>query len=92
MTDNEYLNEVLEEMCDRVGAKFKDFDFSGQWFQTHSWTEKEQEDFIKWLTNYLYNNKEAREEILARNIRLKSHIKKAANEFVFTYGWKLKGD
>ena len=78
---------ILTEMCDRVNTKFEDIDFNKErWFMKHSWNKEEQEDFIKWITKYLTENKEARREMM--NFPDKKNIKKVVKFFVWNYGWK----
>lgn len=87
---DENLEYILKEMCSRVGRNYDDVDFNDDtWYLTSSWTKKDQDSFTKWLTNYLYNNKEAREALLRFPLKDKNRIENAANEFVFNYGWKV---
>jgi hypothetical protein len=85
---NQELKTILDEMCSRVGAKDVNFE-EDNWYLKHTWTEKEQDDFINWLANYLYENKEARKMFV--NLRkVKRDCNKASNKFVLNYGWKTK--
>jgi len=85
---NQELKTILDEMCSRVGAKDVNFE-EDNWYLKHTWTEKEQDDFINWLANYLYENKEAREMFV--NLRkVKRDCNKASNKFVLNYGWRTK--
>ncbi len=78
---------ILAEMCDRVNVKYKDINFKKErWFMEYSWDKEEESDFIKWVTEYLNSNKEARYEIM-KFPRNKRNIKKTAQFFVFNYGW-----
>lgn len=86
-----HLTIILKEMCKRVGVKFDDIDFDDpEWYMKHSWTTKEMDDFIQWLADYLYNNTEARKEVMRIPKRTKKDTKKVAQFFVFDYGWKQK--
>lgn len=87
-----HLTVVLKEMCTRAGTTYGDIDFSDQnWYLSHTWTEKEQNEFRDWLVNYWYKNKEAREEMLALPwMKKKSELKKPADWFIFNYGWKIE--
>ena len=88
---NKHLEIILKEMCKRVGANYNDIDFKDkEWYTRHEWLEEEQEDFHKWLVDYLYNNTEARKEILRYPRKNKKLINKAVTWFLFDYGWKLK--
>ena len=87
-----YTKEVLKQMCREIRVSFSKIDFDdNEWYLKYSWTQYKQEKFIKWLTDYLYNNKEARVEMLALPIkRSKKYLRKVALDFVFSYGWKTK--
>ena len=76
-------------MCKRVKTRYEDINFKKpNWFHDFQWTQKQEDNFKEWLTNYLKTNKEAREELM-QSPRLKGYIK-IANEFLFQYGWKTK--
>lgn len=84
-----HLQVVLEEMFKRVGDTYLPSKTEGdEWYLKHEWTEKEQEDFMEWLTNYLMTNKEARHELLSFPIRNKKRCQQAASWFNLMYGWK----
>jgi hypothetical protein len=85
---NEELKTILNEMCLRVNANPEEIDFkSKDWYLKHTWTIKEQDDFIKWLADFLYTNKKAR-----KLFNMFSSSKKSCNQvamfFVSDYGWK----
>lgn len=85
-----YLDVVMHEMCKRVGANWDNIDGqANDWYMMYQWTEAEQDDFKKWLVDYLYKTKEAREAILqypSINTRKKDLIK-VADWFILQYGW-----
>ena len=84
---NKYLEEILKEMCNRVGTK--KIDFSQQdWYLQYTWTEKEEEAFRKWLIGYLKKNPKAKKELISYH-RINSP-KKFADKFIFNYGWKYE--
>ena len=86
---NNGIKTVLTEMCKRVGADADKIDFKEEgWFMQHSWTQSEEEDFIKWVTDYLYTDKQARIDIMNSPSKRKGTCKKAATYFVWNYGWK----
>jgi hypothetical protein len=92
---NEYLPNhlkiILTEMYKRVKADPTKINTKeGDWLRKYSWTEQEQDSFAEWMTDYLYNNKEARKEILTQNIKSKKRIRLGVNGFLFNYGWRLK--
>ena len=78
-------------MCRRVGANFDKMDFKKEnWFHMFEWTQKQENDFKKWLISYLFETKEARQELMSRPEKNKKHIEKVANYFICNYGWKIK--
>ena len=84
-----HLEIILIKMFSYVGAKYsKEFVKSERWFLKHEWTAPQENDFKKWLTDYLYNNKLARIELMTYSYKNKKNCIKAANEFIFNYGWK----
>jgi hypothetical protein len=79
-------------MCSIVGIEginFNNFDFTkDNWYQKYQWSASQEQEFIKWMQEYLMKNKEARNEIMARPNKTKRDIERTVNEFVNTYGWK----
>ena len=87
---SESLQEVLKEMCNRVGADYESIDFSSErWYINYSWTLQEEKQFEKWMVDYLYKSAKARREIMNHLIKRKSYLEKVAREFTFMYGWSL---
>lgn len=85
-----HFKVIMVEMCALVGADWDKIDPKKEnWFQDYTWDEETQEIFIDWATNYLYNNKEARTEILTSSFRNKKRIRKAFEDFTNSYGWKV---
>lgn len=88
-----HLTIILKEMCKRVEASHKDINFQEDgWFRKYEWTEEQEQNFVKWMVEYLYTNKEAREEITYSYIKTKKELKKVADFFTMMYGWKIKND
>lgn len=86
-----HLSTIFEQMCLIVGANPKEINpLKPDWFTNYSWTAEEQECFKKWLSNYLYYNKSAREAIMVNPVRSRKSCDLAASFFVFSYGWELK--
>ena len=83
---------ILKQMCKEVRVSFKKVDFNEDgWYRKYEWTEYKQEKFKKWLVDYLYSNKEARQEILGNPYnKTKKQIEKTVEFFILNYGWKLK--
>lgn len=89
-TFGKHLSIILKKMCSTVGADYNAIDFKAHdWFRKYKWTCAEEKDFEKWLTDYIYKNKEARLELCDRRIINKSWCLKVAKEFTFMYGWSL---
>lgn len=87
------IQEILNKMCEFVGANIEDVDFNNQqWYWTHSWDEKTQNEFIDWLVEYLKKNNDARNNIMRFPRKNSKQIRKVAEWFVFNYGWKIEGD
>ena len=88
-----HLEFILRDMCSRVGAKFNKIDFKKpNWFMDYTWTQKQEDEFAKWMGDYLYTHKEAQDEVLASRISTKKLMSKAVMMFLFDYGWSIKND
>jgi hypothetical protein len=86
---NQELKTILDEMCSRVNANPEDIDFkSKDWYLKYTWTEEEQDDFIKWLSNFIYNNSKARKVFSIP--KSKKYCNKVSGMFVLNYGWRTK--
>jgi hypothetical protein len=87
---NKYLQEIVNEMCRRINVDPFNIDFlKPDWYFEHTWTQEQAHDFIVWLTEYLYNNKEARKYITGINSKLsKKKLNSIASNFEAIYGWK----
>jgi hypothetical protein len=90
-----HLTIILKKMCRIVGAKFDEIDFKdAHWYYKYSWTEKQEKDFIDWMADYLYKNKEARWELceFPQSHRNKKYYRDGAGQFVWCYGWRVKDE
>lgn len=86
-----YLKIVLEEMCKRVDVDYNSLDFSDDmWYNKYTWTIKECKSFEKWLSDLVYNDTKARNELMRFPIKRRKNCDMLAAEFVFNYGWKFK--
>lgn len=84
------ISVVLKEMFKRVGATYnEDLVQDDGWYLKYSWPKVEEDEFKEWFTDYLYNNVQARKEIMAFPRKNKVHIRKVVEEFVWNYGWKV---
>jgi hypothetical protein len=82
---------VLNKMYEMVGASPDGVDFkSSGWYLEHEWDKATEESFTKWLGDYLYSNKSARQEIMSWPVKNKALCHRAAKWFVFSYGFKTK--
>jgi len=85
-----HLNKVMNKMFSYVNEKYSsEIVRQEDWYNKHTWTEKQQLDFVDWFVDYLYKDKEARNSILnTGSMRIsKGRIRKAVWQFVFNYGW-----
>lgn len=79
---------ILMKMFEGTGHTYSDeFVKTNDWYLTHSWTPKEEKEFVDWLTEYLYDNSGAREEIMRVNSKNKQLCKMAAQNFCAWFGW-----
>jgi hypothetical protein len=86
----ETFKTILKEMCKRVRVPYSKINFDEpEWYNKHCWSQKQQENYVEWMTNYLYTNSIARKEILNFPTKSKKQIERAVKEFVFSYGWKV---
>jgi len=87
---NKHTVTILTKMCECVGVKFEDVDFTAsQWYLEHEWTHEQQDNFSLWLQEWLKSNKNEFKVLTDWSITSNSTIKKFAEEFVLNYGWKV---
>jgi hypothetical protein len=87
----EHLTIVLKEMCSRVNADYEKIPFNedgSNWFLRFEWSPDEENEFKKWLMDYLYSNSKSRREIMAYPVKTKKMCSRVANSFVSNYGWR----
>lgn len=83
----EHTKEILTEMCRRVGVSYDSVDFNKQqWYQDHTWTAEEQDDFRKWLGGFLRKHKYVGKG-KKRGVDWGYY---EAGKLVGNYGWRLK--
>lgn len=87
----ESLRYIIQQMCYYANVSVEDVDFDKyNWFNSHTWTIKQEEGFKNWLYNYLYYNRIARREVFGGPTRpSKRTITRGVDEFVFMYGWSV---
>ncbi len=88
---------ILKEMCKRVGAYISVVGWADtkghdpNWYWKYQWSKEEEDDFEKWLADYLYANKETQRVLLrGYGSQTKKDCKEAAEEFVCQYGWTVE--
>lgn len=86
-----HLTAVLKEMCRRADVDFDALDLGDdEWYRRHSWTREREKGFEDWLVDYLASSIEVRRELLEHpQSRRGRSLRKAAQMFCFTYGWRL---
>ncbi len=88
-----HLSIILKKMCELAGVDFNvvDFDEEG-WYAKHEWGDEKQVEFKKWLSQYVKSRADVRQELLKfpRLGKSSKQADKFADEFILTYGWKVK--
>ena len=85
-----HLNVILANMCRYVEVNYWDIDFNkNNWFQEYEWSQETEDNFTKWLSEYLYGVKGAQKELCARTSMRKKECEDADQDFVYQYGWSL---
>lgn len=83
----EHTEQILEEMCKRVNVDVKTFSFDKKdWFLEHEWTQEEQDNFRKWLGEFLKKHDYAG-TIKKRGMDWGYY---EAGKLLMDYGWRLK--
>lgn len=79
---NDTCEECLEEMFKRVGESYPNPKLTQQekWFQKHTWSKQEQEDFRQWMTKLLRK----------RYKWSKHHTEWETGMFLLDWGWKVQ--
>ena len=79
--DDVRKNRHFKKMFKMVGADIKTFDFaSTEWYTDYQWTEKQCEDFKKWMIKDLM-----KQDNLKRKL-----AECRASMFDLMWGWKIK--
>lgn len=88
---NKHLVIVLLKMCEAVGADFRKIDFKKEnWFMEYTWTHEQENEFIKWLSDYLYRNEKALEAFSAFPRKTRKHCLEVAELFTLNHRWEHK--
>ena len=83
----EHSREILREMCNRIGVDIKIVDFGKkEWFLEHEWTYEEENNYRKWLGEFLTIHK----YVGKGKKRGMDWGYYEAGKLLMNYGWKLK--
>ena len=84
-----HLTVILEKMFSYSPINFyKELVEKEDWYWAYTWKDGEKEDFINWLTDYLFNNKEAREQLMFYPTKQKDKCFDTARTFESMFGWR----
>lgn len=84
----EHSNEILNEMCRRVGEDVALIDFKDpQWYLKHEWSDEEQEEFRIWLGKFLEEKGYCKGKKRGMNMGYYE-----AGKLIMNYGWKVKDE
>ena len=85
------IQYILQKMCQMVGCDYNTFDFNKpDWFHSYEWTDKQQEEFRNRLISAAKQYSDVSEALCGAKKVTKKLISKAADAFIFNYGWRLK--
>jgi hypothetical protein len=83
-----HLKIILEKMFEGTGIEFsEDYVNQDSWYLNYTWSEAQQKEYTDWLTDYLYENSEARKELMNFPNKTKKDCKKVADQMVLFFGW-----
>ena len=86
-----HFDIIIAKMCSWIGVDPSQASNDiPDWFKRHSWTPEQELGFRNWLSAYLYNDTEARNEIMRFPRRRKKETDETANQFVWNYGWRYE--
>lgn len=89
--ENKTYRAIFGELCKRVRVEPYHVNFDEpNWYWAHTWTQWEQDDFKKWLIDYLMENKEAMKEISVYHYANKRTAERIADDLILNYGWKVE--
>ena len=87
----EHLEIIMKEMCARVEADYDSLDFKDdddRYFMKYEWNKEQEQAFVTWMADYLYENEPARREVMNNPRKNKKNCEKAAGEFAWNHGWR----
>jgi hypothetical protein len=87
---NESINYILKHQCEAVGIQLSDIDPTcDKWYSDHTWIQEQEDGFIDWLANELYESTDLRNDIMFNPHKTKKRCKDCAKQWVFQYGWRV---
>ncbi len=81
------INNAIRELM----AQLKDFQ-EDEWYEKHTWTTEQENEYIVWMSEELFNNEAMREELLENPEKSIMNCFHAAVHFVANFGWDTLGD
>lgn len=82
------LNKILRKMCELANVEYDPNLFNlSDFYLRHSWTKEQEKEFVKWLSNEIYTNKETWQYFGFSYKPFKKICNKVAEDFVTNYGW-----
>lgn len=70
---------ILRKLCEMVGVILETINFSDpNWYELHTWSPEEEQEFINWLADFLVKHNYAR----------KGGAFREAQKINMQYGWK----
>lgn len=90
---NPYLVRLIRRMCEVINVDYDSIDFQEDgWYEKHTWTDEQENEYILWVAQELYNNADMREELLEDPSQDIANCFEAAVHFVANFGWDTLGD
>lgn len=84
---------IFTKLCSYVNANYDEIDFQrDDWFNDYIWTNSQEEEFEKWLTEFFKSNPEVKKEYINKKRISNEKLKDLVEYFVFDYGWKTIND
>lgn len=87
---NPYMEEIFKEMFKRVGVEYDPvYMEQDDWYCNELWTTEDENDFCRWMFNYLHDNQEALQSLFGTDDIDEDSLKEAIGMFVLDFGWDL---
>ena len=87
---DERLIPIMAKMCEYVGADPDEIEWKNEddpYYMKHEWTPEQEQAFIDWFADYMYENKEVRDAIMAFPRKTKKYCREVSEQFVYCHGW-----